>query len=129
MDLTKAELIERYGEQWYEDFKTRQREAIRQRYYNDIEASRGRCRVNYHKHRASHKKYADDRRIIYNINARDRIKLDALGLIPDGMEVHHLKYHLNKNDDWMKDIVIMTRAEHRKWHREHPEFNALEHVV
>lgn len=53
--MTKAELIERYGEQWYEDFKTRQREEIRQRYHNDIEASRERCRANYHKHRASYK--------------------------------------------------------------------------
>lgn len=128
--MTKAELIERYGVEWYEDFKAKQREKIRERYHADVDSSRKYCREKYKKYRSRHKQYSDSRRIIYNINARDRNKLVSMGLVDEGMEIHHLKYHIDGNDEnWMKDIVIMPRAEHRKWHREHPEFNALEHVV
>ena len=128
--MTKAEMIERYGAEWYESFKTRQREQIRERYHANIDASREYCRAKYQRYRKQRKRYSKERRVIYNINTRDRIRLATMGLIPDGMEVHHLKYHIDTNDEkWIDDVVVMTREEHRKWHREHPDFKATEHIV
>lgn len=64
------------------------------------------------------------------INSRDANRIAAMGILKEGQEVHHIKYHVDKHDDtWMNDILIMDREEHRKWHRDHPEFNALENIV
>ena len=128
--MTKAEMIERHGVEYYENFKERQRNAIYNRYHADVEKARARNRRNDANNREHKREYARNRREIYRINSRDAVRLAHMGIVKEGQEVHHLKYHRDANDPaGIDDIVIMSREEHRAWHHEHPEFNALDHVV
>ena len=128
--MTKAEMIEKYGEQYYEDFKARCRAYMFEKYHADPDKARTRMRASDAKHKSHKREYAQGRRVIYRINIRDNLRLSKMGVIQDGYEAHHVKYHSdNRDKTWIDDIVIMPREEHRKWHREHPDFNALEHVV
>ena len=127
---TKADLIAKYGEQWYEDFKARSRKQTYERYHADIEKARKRGRDEYQRNKPTKQKYAVDHRDIYRINSRDTNRLRTMGLLKEGYEVHHFKYHTDKKDaSWIDDIAIMTREEHSQWHREHPDFCASDNVV
>lgn len=128
--LTKAMIIERYGIEYYENFLAKQRQRMYERYHSDLDAARKRDHEKYLKSVERKRNYARKRRLIYRINSRDANRIAAMGILKDGQEVHHIKYHVDKHDDtWMNDILIMDREEHRKWHRDHPEFNALENIV
>ena len=127
---TKADLIAKYGEQWYEDFKARSRKQSYARYHADIEKARKRGRDEYQRNKPTKQKYAVDHRDIYRINSRDTNRLRLMGLLKEGYEVHHFKYHSDKKDaSWIDDIAIMTREEHSQWHREHPDFCASDNIV
>jgi hypothetical protein len=53
-----------------------------------------------------------------------------MGMLKEGYEVHHFKYHSNPSDaSWIDDIALMTREEHLKWHREHPDFCAVDNII
>lgn len=128
--MTKAEMIKKYGIKYYEEFKAKCRERGYENYHADIEKGRADGREKYARNSSRRLAYAKDRRMIYRINSRDSLRLLKMGMLKDGLEAHHIKYHADKDDEtWINDIVIMSRKEHRLWHREHPEFNALEHVV
>ena len=131
--MGKAEIIAKYGEEYYERLKQKSRERMYQKYHDDIEAARQRNRDKYaHTSRKAYcalynKQHAE----VYRINARDTNRLKILMHIDlGGKVVHHMKYHAdNKDASWIDDIVIMTREEHVKWHRDHPEFVASENIV
>lgn len=128
--MTKAEIIQHYGIEHYEAFKAKQRKYAYDKYHADPEKARACRRENDAKHRKHKTEYARSRRAVYRINARDNQRLASLGLLKDGYEIHHIKYHAdNKDPTWIDDIVLMTREEHRRWHYENPDFNALEHIV
>ena len=131
--MTKAQLIEKRGLEWYENHKRNMRERSRQRFQEDPEYREKvleQKRQNHIKHNEKRREYNRKRAVICRINCRDRNRLIAKGLIPDGKIVHHLKYHTNPDDEtWIDDIVFMTQEEHSKWHYEHPEFRAIENVI
>ena len=113
--MLKAELIEKYGPEWYEEFKEKERKRRRKRYAADPTYTK-----NYNKANAE----------VYRINSRDRNRFMLMGVELDGKVVHHFAYHKDKNDtDWINDIAIMTRDEHQAWHEAHPDFIAREHIV
>lgn len=128
--MTKAEMIEKYGAEYYERFKEKQRNRMRERYHADIEKSREYERNKYLLRTEWQKAYAKEHRVIYKINSRDTNRLYLEGVDLTDKEIHHFKYHTDVNDKgWRDDIAIMTREEHREWHRNHPEFKAIENVV
>jgi hypothetical protein len=129
--MTKNEMIEKYGVEWYERLKERNRLRAKAVYDANPEAERERRRQRYAKNPEQHKDYYHRHREVYRINMRDRNRLTLLMKIPlEGKEVHHLKYHADNNDkSWIDDIVILTPEEHEKWHREHPDFVAKENIV
>lgn len=128
--MGKAELIERYGIEYYEQFKAKSRERMYRKYHENVELARKRKNDSQKWKNEARKRYVESHREIYRINCRDRNRLKLKGAIPDDMVIHHLKYHAdNKYPDWMDDILIMTREEHAEWHRLHPEFVATENIV
>lgn len=128
--MKKAEMIERFGEEYYERFKARCRENSRKYYSENREREQAKHRQQYYDNPERYKNYAKERNILYKINSRDTNRFYLMGGIPEGMELHHFKYHANKNDEtWIDDVALMTREEHRKWHVEHPNFNAMENIV
>lgn len=128
--MTKTEMIERYGIEWYEDYKVKARENYRKRYHENPEKARERRRAEYRRNSETAKSYIKEHREIYRINSRDRNRLVTQGYPLEGKEIHHLKYHRNASDkNWMDDIIILPRDEHRKWHYEHPDFKAEENIV
>lgn len=61
------------------------------------------------------------------IRQRDYHRLQREGLIPEGYEVHHLKY-FSCDRVWnispesiMENIMILTSEDHAEWHRTHPD--------
>ena len=127
---TKEALIARYGEAWYENHKANCRERLREKYHADPDAARARRREKYARNPETDNAYGKAHREIYRINTRDRNRLMSKGVDLIGKEVHHIKYHKDKEDDsWCDDLIVMTRSEHRKWHKEHPEFKATENIV
>ena len=131
--MTKAEMIAKYGEEYYERLKKRSREYQRYRYHADPEKERQRSRDRYANtsRKAYCTKYNKEHADVYRINARDTNRLRfSMHVDLEGKEVHHMKYHSDSNDaSWIDDIVIMTHEEHVRWHREHPEFVASENIV
>ena len=128
--MTKIELIEKYGVEWYEQFKATQRERYRERYHADAEKARKRRRDEYQRNKETNKRYAIEHRLIYRINSRDTNRLRLMGMLKEGCEVHHFKYHSAPSDaSWIDDIALMTREEHLKWHREHLDFCAIDNVI
>lgn len=129
--MGKAELIEKYGEEWYEQFKERCRIRSKAAYDADPEKERARRRKRYARNPQYTKDYNKAHHEIYRINTRDRNRLRLLqGMNLDGLHVHHLKYHRdNKDEGWRDDIMIMTTAEHTAWHKAHPEFIAAENII
>lgn len=125
--MTKAELIEKHGAEWYAAFLAKNREYMRRRYHAnpEIERARRRARFNPEVQRA----YAQKHHEVYRINMRDRNRLVKVRNL-DGLEVHHLKYHAdNKDASWIDDVLILTPEEHDRWHREHPDFRAEDNIV
>ena len=49
--MTKKELIEKHGNEWYEEHKQKCREQFKARYHADIEKSRAKDRENHAKNR------------------------------------------------------------------------------
>jgi hypothetical protein len=128
--MTKAEMIEKYGIEYYEDFKAKSRARMKKLYHSDIELARKKVREEYRRNSETAKAYIKAHREIYRIGCRDRNRLVNRGYSLDGMEIHHLKYHRNNDDeDWLDDIIVMPREEHRKWHFDHPEFRAKDNIV
>lgn len=128
--MTKKELIERHGVEWYEEHKRKCREQFKARYHADIEKARAKDRENHAKNHRARDIYLKKHNTIYKINSRDRIRLVNMGAQLDGKEVHHFKYHTDNSDaSWIDDIAIMTIDEHRKWHQEHPDFRAIENII
>lgn len=128
--MTKAELIERYGEEWYERHKERTRENAYKYYRENLEKETERYRKYRAEHTAERKEYCEKNAVIYRINSRDRNRLVAMGKVSGDQVIHHLKYHKDRNDEtWIDDIMIMTREEHDLWHMNHPDFVAMENVV
>ena len=129
--MGKAEIIAKYGEEYYERFKESCRKASYKKYHKDIEAARAYKRSRYPARKQYCAEYNKQHAEVYRINARDTNRLKILMHVDiDGKVVHHMKYHAdNKDASWIDDIVIMTREEHTKWHREHPEFVASENIV
>lgn len=59
------------------------------------------------------------------IRQRDYHRLQREGLIPEGCEVHHMKYHHCPHaliEAVIEDILFLTPEQHEQWHREHPDF-------
>lgn len=129
--MTKDEIIGKYGEEWYERVKAKSRKYAKEKYDANPEAERQRRRQRYAKNPEYSKKYREGHAEIYRINMRDRNRLRLLMKIPlDGKVVHHMKYHAdNKDAAWIDGIMIFTPEEHAKWHKEHPDFIALDNVV
>ena len=129
--ITKAEMIAKYGEEWYEEFKRKSRIRAKAKYDANPEAERERRRKRYAKNPEYSKQYNKQNREIYRINTRDRNRFTLLMDINlDGKVLHHLKYHADNNDaSWIDDVMILTPEEHRVWHNEHPDFIAKENIV
>ena len=129
--ITKNELIAKYGAKWYEDFKEKSRIRAKEKYDENPEKERERRRKRYAKDPECQKMYRERNREIYRINTRDRNRLTLLrGMNLEGLELHHLKYHSDNNDDsWIDDVMILTPEEHLSWHNQHPEFCARDNVV
>jgi len=129
--MGKAEIIERYGIEYYERLKERNRLNYKRMYDADPEKERARRRERYARNPQTDRAYNNAHRMIYRINSRDRNRLTILMHIDlTGKVLHHLRYHKDNTDHgWLADIMIMTPEEHNKWHREHPEFVAAEHIV
>lgn len=127
--MTKAEMIEKHGVEYYERLKEKSRAYQKAKYDANPEAERERKRQSYNAD--THKRYNEQHKEIYRINMRDRNRLTLLRQMSlEGFEVHHLKYHSdNKDASWIDDIIIMTREEHRKWHSEHPDFKAEDNII
>ncbi len=94
--MNKAEMIEKYGEQWYEDFKAKSRKSAYEKYHANEELARARLREKAKKNIESRRAYVNTRRTVYRINSRDSLRLKKLGLLHDGLEAHHMKYHTDK---------------------------------
>ena len=128
--MTKAEIIEHYGVEWYERLKERNKLKHREYYKNNRDKELVRLRAYHKKKPEVNKKSARKRNILVTIGLRDRLRALRMGLITDGQEVHHLKYHADKRDEtWINDVLILSHEEHVKWHMEHPEFCGLDNVV
>ena len=128
--MTKAQFIEKYGEDAYEQHKERCKKYRKERYASNPELYKKSTDAYNRNHADVRRKYKRDHRIIGRINNRDWFRAKSLGLLRDGYEIHHMKYHANKKDDtWLDDIVFLTKEEHIKWHLEHPEFNAMDNVI
>ena len=129
--MTKADLINLYGEQWYENFKARMRENSRRRYHENPEAERQRKVIQRQKFRATSRAYTDKHREVYRINSRDCLRMKKLrGDNQTDLVIHHMKYHRDNSDAaWIDDIVLITQEEHQRWHNEHPDFRAEDNIV
>lgn len=114
--MRKEEAIQKYGAEWYESFKAKERIRRRERYARNPEYTK--------QYNAAHHE-------TYRINIRDRNRLVLLmDMDLTGKVVHHNKYHSdNKDVGWFDDIQIMTPEEHVQWHQEHPEFIASENII
>jgi hypothetical protein len=128
--MTKAEMIDKYGIEYYESFKAKCRKQQYERYHKDPIKARENARHRYVACAEAAKKYRKSMAQVYRINARDKNRLTLMGINTDGLEVHHLKYHKDRKDpDWLRDIVLLSKAEHRQWHKDHPEFKAINNIV
>ena len=129
--ITKDEMIERYGVEWYEDFKKKSRVRAKEKYDANPEAERVRRRERYAKNPDYMKEYREKHSEVYRINSRDRNRFTILMKLDlDGKELHHTKYHSDNNDpSWIDDVLILTPEEHLLWHNQNPDFVAIEHIV
>ena len=128
--MGKADLIERYGEAWYEEHKRKMRLRAKAIYDQDPKAACAKRNARRNANKEYVKQYNREHRDVYRINCRDRNRLILMGYDLTGKVLHHLKYHADNSDaSWLDDVVLMTRAEHAKWHSEHPEFVTSENVV
>lgn len=131
IQITKDELINKYGAEWYEGFKRKNRIRAKEKYDANPEVERKRRRERYAKDPEYMKVYRKKNREIYRINTRDRNRLTLLmGWDLEGKVLHHVKYHADNNDPtWIDDVLILTPEEHRLWHNQNPDFVASENIV
>ena len=128
--MTKAFILEHYGAEWYERHKANCRKRSHDFYVENREQELERTSRYHMEHPASRKRTAKKHAEIYRIQCRDRQRLITMGLVSEGQEVHHMKYHKdNKDASWIDDVIVMSREEHSKWHMENPDFDSLSNVV
>ena len=127
--MTKEQIIDRYGSEYYERLKEKQRQRAKVLYDANPEAERKRRRDRFDP--VYQRAYYRRHREVYRINIRDRNRLTILkGMNLSGKELHHIKYHTDNNDaSWINDILILSPEEHERWHREHPDFKAEENII
>lgn len=105
--MTKQQLIERYGEEWYENYKMKNRIKLKAKYDEDPEAERRRRRERYRHNPGYTKEYNKRHADVYLINSRDRNRFMLMGVDMTGKELHHIKYHLDKDDPtWINDVQL-----------------------
>ena len=128
--MTKAYILEHYGEEWYERHKANCRRIDKEFREKNPKLAKERRHNKYVKNLEYAKETNRKHSETYRISTRDRLRLERMDVPLDGKQVHHLKYHKDVKDaSWIDDIVIMTPSEHRIWHRDHPEFVASENIV
>lgn len=128
--MTKAEMIERHGIEWYEQFKERNRQRYKQYYAENREKELQRVMAFHREHPESKHRYMKKISAVGRICARDRQRVERMGLLSEGQEVHHMKYHKDAKDaSWIDDILILSHEDHVKWHTEHPEFFCMDNIV
>lgn len=107
--MTKAQLIEKRGLEWYENHKRNMRERSRQRFQEDQEYREKvleQKRQNHIKHNEKRREYNRKRAVICRINCRDRNRLIAKGLIPEGKIVHQKSLAFTK----LEEAVMWANA-------------------
>lgn len=128
--MTKAEILEHYGAEWYERHKANCRRIDKEFREKNPELLKERRHNRYIKNPEYSKEYNKKHSETYRISCRDRNRLIRMGVSLERKQVHHFKYHKDiKDASWIDDIVLMTPSEHRIWHRDHPEFVASENIV